>query len=231
MVRKEIVIEDGYRTEDVDGGIVTSMGIVESEKGGLRAFMDFDDGKGMATYNLTIKGSNAFSDDDKEKTKIPGYLDFSKINKSIQKQGHKTFLDEEAKTWETEPSIIGLPIWIKCVKTSTDKEGKEYKALIDVTKIGESQDKEIIKPSSAKGSPAMKGTLTPELLESWRDLVVKILTEPKEDGAIQQAVKKLIPDDEPRRRALAEVRPKALAALVKDGTLCIDEHSKYSIAV
>ena len=239
MARQKIVVEEGYRTDDVEGAIVTSMGIVESEKGGFRAFMDFDDNKGMATYNLTVKGDIAGSQDEEGNYRIPGYLDFGKVNKSLQKLGYEPYFDLAAKEWGTEPAIVGQAIHIKCVKTSTDKEGKEYKSLIDVTKVGSEEGK----PPQAKGAakpagkavPTPKGTLTPELLESWKDVLGKVLTEPMNDIAINTAVKKLYPDEPSgknatHRKALADVRAKALAALVKDGTLELTEDGKYQLA-
>lgn len=242
MVRQKIIIEEGYRTDDVDGGIVTSMGLVESEKGGVRAFIDFDDNKGMATYNLSVKGDIAGSNADDGSRHIPGYLDFGKVNKSLQKQGYEPYIDIDAKEWGTEPEIVGQPIWIKCVKTSVDKDGKEYKSLIDVTKIG-SETEIPTKPTAiatAKGStlakpivkptPTAKGTLTPELLESWKEICDVVLTQPLNETNINMAMKKQFPgkENEAIVKLLSDVRAKALAALVKDGVLEMDENAKYS---
>ena len=237
MVRQKIVVEEGYRTDDVEGAIVTSMGIVESDKGGFRAFMDFDDGKGMATYNLTVKGDIAGSQDEAGNYRIPGYLDFGKVNKSLQKLGYEPYFDVEAKEWGTEPSIVGQQAWIKCVKTSTGTDGKEYKSHIDVVKVGGDGEKPAPKAGAVKEKPklpAVKGTLTPELLESWKDVLGKVLAEPTNEIAINTAVKKLFPDEATgknaaHRKALADVRAKALAALVKDGTLELTEDGKYQV--
>ncbi len=241
MARQKIVIEEGYRTDDVEGATITSMGIVESEKGGYRAFIDFDDSKGMATYNMTAKGEIVGSSDETGNYRIPGYLDFSKVNKSLQALGYEPYIDLDAKEWGTEPAIVEQPIWIKCVKTSTDKDGKEYKSLIDVVKVGSEEVKPpapLATKPAPKGAtkPAPKGVLTPELEADWDKLISQVLTQPLNDIGINAAIKKIMPDDPKNpgiavhRKALADVRAKYLAKKVSDGVLEMDENAKYSIA-
>ena len=241
-----IDIEEGYRTTDVEGAIVTSMGIVESEKGGMRSFIDFDDGKGMATYNMIIKGEPIGNDGEPDHKVYPGYLDIGKIISSLKANGYISIQNPTKKTWRTDPPIVGQPVWIKCVKTSTDKDGKEYKSLIEVTKIG-SDDTPKSTPapkgstpakSTPKQTPPVKGALTPELLESWKEVLGKVLTEPLNEIGINTAIKKAYPEktDEVFRKSLADVRTKALAALLitdknPNGILEMDENAKYSISV
>jgi hypothetical protein len=73
-MKQEIIIEDAFRTDNVDGAIVTSMGLVTREKdGGMSAFIEVDDEKGLVTYNLMVKGDIAGIPDanDLKKWRIP----------------------------------------------------------------------------------------------------------------------------------------------------------------
>jgi hypothetical protein len=171
-------------------------------------------------------------------------LDFGKVNKSMLKLGYEPYFDLETKEWGTEPDIVGKSISIKCVKTSTDKEGKEYKSLIEVTKIGtetpakpteksKAEPKSVEKPKPS--TPVSKGILTPELTEAWKEILGKVLTEPLNEISINTAVKKLFPDElsgknATHRKTLADVRSKVLVALVNDGTLELTEDGKYQLA-
>lgn len=230
----EVVVEEsGFRTLDVEGAIVTSMGIIQAESGGLRAFIDFDDDKGMATYNLTVKDEPAGKVGEDGKYIIPGYLDIGKIISSLQKVGVKSFVNIPNKVWRTEPDIIGQQIWIKCLVTSKTKDNKEYKGLIEVTKLG-SETAKPKQPAQGKTTPPpAKGALTPELQASWEKAIDEVLTEPLNEAGIQQAIKAKYPgkENEAFRKSLADVRAKALAAMTKSGKLEMDENAKYTIAV
>lgn len=236
----EVVVEEGYRTADVDGAKILAMGIVDREKGGISAFMEFDDEKGMATYNMTAKGAPVGAKTDDNKYTIPGYLDIGKVIASLKKLGISSFVNVDKKTWRTEPPILGHPIWIKCVVTSKEGE-KEYKSLIDVVKVdldGKVATNGSTKPATS-GKPGTsttpaKGDLTPELLNKWRDELGSILAEaPLNDTGITQAIKKKYPgaENEAFRKSLADVRVKALAALTKEEFVTMGEDAKYSLSV
>ena len=72
-MRQEIIPEDTFRTSNVEGAIVTAMGIVVNDKGGYSGFIEVDDNDGLITYNLTVKGDIAGvpDPDDIKKWKIP----------------------------------------------------------------------------------------------------------------------------------------------------------------
>ena len=242
-MKQEIIIEDAFRTDDVDGAIVTAMGIVAREKdGGLSGFIDVDDELGLLTYNLMMKGEIAGIPDSKDlsKWRIPGFLDFSKVNKAFQGQGYIPYIDLENNSWETEPPLVGKKVWIKRVKTSTATDGKEYFSHIDVVKIEDGGPSvphtapTTSTPRSAQHAAQTdkEASGTDDLKEQWTNILGDILAEgPLNEIEINTAVRKAFPDDAALRKQLADVRKPTLTALVSDGVLELTEGGKYQLAV
>lgn len=241
-MRQEIVPEEAFRTDDVVGAIVTAMGIVQNDKGGYSAFIETDDNGGLITYNLTVKGELAGVPDSKDisKWKIPGYLDFSKVNKAFLGLGYIPYIDLEINSWETEPPLVGKKVWIKRVKTSTASDGKEYFSHIDVVKIedgGQPAQQSTQQPAKQEGnsqpqSKQQNSGLTDDLKERWTNILGDILSEgPLNEIEINTAVRKAFPDDATLRKQLADVRKPTLTALVNDGVLELDNDGKYQLAV
>ena len=250
MTRQKLIPEEGssFRKEEINGAIVTAMGIVKTEKYGYNAYLDTDDGLGIVTYPLSVKGSEELAlipaDDGCHVGGSGGMLTaFNRFNKALLKLGYEPYTDPETLEWGTEPTIIGQPIWVKLEKTGTATDGTEYKSLIDVVKIGADGT-----PPAAKGEgtpkekvkPAAKGTLTPELIKEWTGVLGKVLTEPMNNIGINAAVKKMYPDEPTgknaaHRKMLADTREKALTALLlteknPTGILELNEDGKYQLA-
>ncbi|MCK5386524.1 MAG: hypothetical protein KAJ39_05030 [Gammaproteobacteria bacterium] len=231
-MRQEIIIEDAFRTDDVVGAIVTAMGIVLREKdGGLSGFIETDDEKGLITYNLTVKGEVAGIPDSKDISKwiIPGYLDFSKVNKAFREHGYVPYIDLENNSWETEPPLIGKKVWINRIKTSTGADGKEYFSHIKVTKIEDGES-----PTQPPQQPPQKEQAgsSDELKEKWINILNDVLTGgPLNEIEINTAVRKAFPNDATIRKQLADVRKATLTALVNDGVLELTDGGKYQLAV
>ena len=240
-MRQEIIIEDAFRTDDIDGAIVTAMGIVVKEKdGGLSGFIETDDEKGLITYNLTVKGEVAGIPDSKDisKWRIPGYLDFSKVNKAFMDQGYIPYIDLENNSWETEPPLIGKKIWIERIKTSTGADGKEYFSHIKVTKIGDGESPTQLPQQSptsgASQQPPQKEQAgsSDDLKEKWINILNDVLTSgPLNEIEINTAVRKAFPNDAAIRKQLADVRKATLTSLVDGGVLELTEGGKYQLAV
>jgi hypothetical protein len=231
-MKQEIIVEDAFRTDNVDGAVVTAMGIIAREKdGGLSAFIDVDDEKGLITYNLMVKGDIAGIPDanDLKKWRIPGYLDFSKVNKAFMEQGYIPYIDLETNSWETEPPLVGKKIWLERVKTSTAADGKEYFSHIKIVKIEDGGQAQQQAPSQSK--PQQTGQ-TNNMKEQWTGILNDILTDgPKNEIEINTAVRTAFPNDATLRKQLADVRKATLTALVSDGVLEVDGDGKYQLAV
>jgi hypothetical protein len=233
-MKQEIIIEDAFRTDNVDGAIVTSMGLVTREKdGGMSAFIEVDDEKGLVTYNLMVKGDIAGIPDseDIKKWRIPGNLDFSKVNKAFMELGYIPYIDLETNSWETEPSLVGKKIWLERVKTSTTGEGKEYFSHIKITKIEDGGSPQQQAPAQAPQPPQQTGQ-TSNMKEQWTGILNDILTDgPKNEIEINTAVRAAFPNDATLRKQLADVRKATLTALVSDSVLELTEDGKYQLAV
>ncbi len=235
-MKQEIIIEDAFRTDNVDGAIVTAMGIVAREKdGGLSAFIDVDDEKGLLTYNLMVKGDVAGIPDAKDikKWRIPGYLDFSKFNKALIEHGFIPYIDLENNSWETEPPLIGKTVWIERIKTSTATDGKEYFSHIKIVKIEDGgQPKQQATPQATpKQSASPPAAPSNDLKQQWTGILSEILTTPCNEIEINSAVRKAFPNDATLRKRLSDVRKQTLSELVSDGVLEIDGDGKYMLAV
>ena len=253
-MKQEIIIEDAFRTDNVDGAIVTAMGIVAREKdGGLSAFIDVDDEKGLLTYNLMVKGDVAGIPDAKDikKWRIPGYLDFSKFNKALIEHGFIPYIDLENNSWETEPPLVGKTVWIERIKTSTATDGKEYFSHIKIVKIEDGgQPKQQATPQATPKQPASPpatpsndpGTESPvNLRDIWLDICMEVLAEKphKETEIVTKVVKNKIIDekihemlDNPSiRKQLADVRKTMLTSFVSESILEINDDGKYQLAV
>ena len=240
-MKQEIIIEDAFRTDDVKGAVVTAMGIVAREKdGGLSGFIDVDDELGLLTYNLMMKGEIAGIPDSKDisKWRIPGFLDFSKVNKAFMEHGYVPYIDLENNSWETEPSLIGKKIWIKRIKTSTGADGKEYFSHIKIVKIedGSSPAPQSQPPQATPSTPQQPADQqtsgVPDLKEKWMGVLSDILAnEPLNEIEINTAVRKAFPNDATLRKQLADVRKPTLTALVNDGVLELTDGGKYQLAV
>ena len=235
-MKQEIIIEDAFRTDNVDGAVVTAMGIVAREKdGGLSAFIDVDDEKGLLTYNLMVKGDVAGIPDAKDikKWRIPGYLDFSKFNKALIEHGFIPYIDLENNSWETEPSLIGKKVWVERIKTSTATDGKEYYSHIKIVKI-EDGGQPTKQQAGQQATPQQQST-TPaksnDLKQQWTGILSEILTTPCNEIEINSAVRKAFPDDATLRKQLSDVRKQTLSELVSDGVLELTDGGKYQLAV
>lgn len=242
-MRQEIVPEEAFRTADVKGATVTAMGIVVNDKGGYSAFMDVDDNEGLITYNLTVKGELAGIPDSKDlsKWKIPGYLDFSKVNKAFIEHGYIPYIDLENNGWETEPPLIGKKIWIERVKTSTAADGKEYYSHIKITKIEDNNQTPPAGTPAPDSAPQQPAGQSPDqqtsesandMKEQWMGILNDILTNgPLNEIEINTAVRVAFPNDATLRKQLSDVRKPTLTALVSDGILELNEDGKYQLAV
>jgi hypothetical protein len=234
-MKQEIIIEDAFRTDNVDGAVVTAMGIVAREKdGGLSAFIDVDDEKGLVTYNLMVKGDIAGIPDanDIKKWKIPGYLDFSKVNKAFMELGYIPYIDLEINSWETEPPLVGKKIWLERVKTSTAADGKEYFSHIKVIKIEDSGQTPPPASTPAPASAPQQAGQTNNMKEQWTGILNDILTDgPKNEIQINTAVRTAFPNDATLRKQLSDVRKATLTELVNEGVLEVNSDGKYQLAV
>jgi hypothetical protein len=244
MVRQELIAgEGGFRNEEVDGAIITSMELAVTEDGTLRAIMTVDDNKGLISYRMGNIADFAGNLTAAEFT-IPGFgmsTDFNKIVKSLKSHGLRTFWDVEAKTWETEPSIVGKKITIKLAKTGSGKNKQDqpvdYHSLIDIVAIEGAPGATGQTKSANPATPAapVKGALTPELLNTGREILTKIVTKPMNAIEINGAIIKAYPDEatgknKALRTEIANVRPALLAALVAEGSIQVsmDTPPKYS---
>ena len=234
-MKQEIIIEDAFRTDNVNGAVVTSMGLVTREKdGGMSAFIEVDDEKGLVTYNLMVKGDIAGIPDanDLKKWRIPGYLDFSKVNKAFMELGYIPYIDLETNSWETEPSLVGKKIWMERVKTSTTGEGKEYFSHIKITKIEDGGQTPPPANTPTPASAPQQAGQTNNMKEQWTSILNDILTDgPKNEIEINTAVRTAFPDDATLRKQLADVRKVTLTELVNENVLEVDGDGKYQLAV
>jgi hypothetical protein len=231
-MKQEIIPEDTFRTSNVDGAEVTAMGIVVNDKGGYSGFIDVDDNDGLITYNLTVKGDIAGIPDpnDINKWKIPGYLDFSKVNKAFKEHGYIPYIDLEINSWETEPALVGKKIWMERIKTSTASDGKEYFSHIKITKIEDSGQSPKKTPPPTQAPPTRKPVN--DMKAQWTGILNDVLTDgPKNEIEINTAVRAAFPNDATLRKQLADVRKATLTTLVSDGVLELTEDGKYQLAV
>ena len=182
-----------------------------------------------------VKGDIAGIPDanDLKKWRIPGYLDFSKVNKAFIEQGYIPYIDLETNSWETEPSLVGKKIWLERVKTSTAADGKEYFSHIKITKIEDGgQAPPLANTPAPASAPQQQIGQTSNMKEQWTGILNDILTDgPKNEIEINTAVRAAFPNDATLRKQLADVRKVTLTALVSDGVLELTEDGKYQLAV
>jgi hypothetical protein len=246
MVEQRLIPgEGGFRNEEVDGAIVIGMELAVTEEGVLRAILTVDDNKGLISYRMGNVADFAAQLTSPEFT-IPGFgmsTDFNKIIKSLMALGYESYWDVEAKTWRTNPPLVGKKITIRKVKTGSGKNKQDqpvdYYSLIDVVDIGGAGVPLSPEPANTTQlsghTTSTKGALIPEILSAWREIIDKILSKPMTVIEINSAIIKTIPDEpsgknKALRTSLAEVRAAALSALVAEGSIQVsmDTPPKYS---
>lgn len=241
MVRVILTPYSSFRTEGFTA-IVMEMGIKEFGEDAIpKAYIDFDDGGAPITYLLDIRGKPMIEDPIDGYARVRNFA-VGAFAEQAKKLGYETYIDTDPGNYEfgTTPDLTG------CVTTwegkrsgkRIDADGTEREGFMNFTLVAIDSkktpplptpliDKKPAKaPAKTISSPAM---VVKDIIESWKEVLIDVLTVPLNEAGILKAVNAKYPDDG-KRKALHQVRKATLQELVKTNFLTIDAAGKYEIS-
>jgi hypothetical protein len=214
--------------------IVEEMGIKEfGEKAIRKAFIGFADEGAPLTFQIEKKDGTSLIESDPARN-IKAITDIGKFATAANKFGYKVVIDTDEDIFKTVPSLEGKKTSWEMIpgRKYTDDNGEQRDGFATFVLVKIEEDGKIPAgvTTALQGAPTQpaKANDLEEQIEAWKEVLVMVLTEPKNEAGILKGVNTIKPDSD-ARKAMHKARKAVLAELVKAKFLVLDADGKYSV--